>query len=347
MANQLINSGMGGYMKKIILDTDIGDDIDDALALVFLLRLKQLDLIGVTTVFKNSKIRARLAKKILRLMNREDIPVFAGYSNGLQTKNDSDWEICQKTNELNNPIYAPENSFEGADGEGAVDFIISNAKKYKNELTLVGIGPFTNIAKAIQKDPEAMRLINRIVIMGGAFFEQFIEWNVLCDPDAAKVLFEFDIPLYCVGTDVTWECTVNEQQLELMMSFADENTIEGYLSKLVKMWTERAKRIPILHDPLAVWVIVNDTDVSFEEVLVKIETNGEHTRGCTVNYDNYCRYLPNRINGKRAFVGKKVNSRSFVDGFLKTTFGNSGKRMEIEQVQVGINDQNLNLALKQ
>ena len=307
-------------MQKVILDTDLGDDIDDALALSFLLNLKDIELLGVTTVFGNSDVRARIAKKILHLSNRSDIPVYKGYSsicNG-ERKN---WNICQYTDDLNEPQYDPDNAADPDDGETAIDFIIENAAKYKKELVLVAIGPFTNLAKAIEKAPEVMKEVGKIVVMGGTFFDMFREWNVFCDPEAAKILFEFPVPLYCVGTDVTYKCTVSEEQMNYMMSFNDDSTIQGYLGHLMRLWKLGQHRLPILHDPLAVFTVVNDTHVTFKEIMAKVETKGEFTRGCTVNYDRFYHYLAEPLPGRRIFAGYEVDSESFIRLFLTTVFG--------------------------
>jgi len=308
-------------MQKVILDTDLGDDIDDALALSFLLNLKDLELIGVTTVFMNSDVRARIAKKILHLSGRRDVPVYKGYSACFNGKNTNpDWQICQYTADLEEARYAPENASESADGEAAVDFIIDSVKQYGQELVLAAIGPFTNLAKAIEKAPEVMKNVGKIVIMGGSFFEMFREWNVLCDPEAAKILFEFPVPLYCVGTDVTWKCTLTPEQHQYMMSFEDDTTVQGYLGRLVRLWSQSQRRLPILHDPLAIWTLVNGTHVSFKEIMVKVETQGEFTRGCTVNFDNFYRYLPEPLEGRRIFAGCEVDGEAFVSLFLSAVF---------------------------
>ena len=165
---------------KILLDTDIGDDIDDLLCLQLGLNLNEVEFIGITTVFKNTQLRARMVNKVLKMNNISNIPVYAGYGDGIKQKNDKDVLFCQYEDDLNSEEYKPINYKDGCNGSSAIDFIIESVKKYGQELIILGIGPFTNIAKAIQKAPDIMKNVGRIVVMGGAFFSHFIEWNITC-----------------------------------------------------------------------------------------------------------------------------------------------------------------------
>lgn len=312
-------------MEKFLIDTDIGDDIDDALAISLAFGLKA-DVVGITTAFKNTQLRAKMANKLLSLLGREDVPVYAGYGDSLAVENDNEQMICQYTPDLEFKCYKPENSDEGACGESAIDFMIEMAEKYGKDLTVIGLAPLMNIAKAIKKAPESMKKVGRIVLMAGSFYEQFVEWNILCDPEAAKIVLDFDVPVYCVGTDVTLPCEVSAEECQLMIRGGDDK-LRQYLSVIVEKWVSYSGRNPILHDPLAVYVAVTGNCVEFEERMVGVELEGEYSRGLTLNLDNINRHLPKLPKGRRIFVGKNVDAKRFKRDFFAIVF--KGKKEEI------------------
>ena len=152
---------------KVIIDTDIGDDIDDAFALLFAMKL-EFDIIGITTVFRNTVQRAKMTKKLLCDFGRgyEEVKVYAGCATPLAEK---------KKNYPTLPCYTSDaDAFEpdSEDENEAIDFIIESARKYGKDLTIIALGPFTNMAKAAMRDPEAMNSVSKTVIMGGAFYKQ-------------------------------------------------------------------------------------------------------------------------------------------------------------------------------
>lgn len=311
-------------MAKFIIDTDIGDDIDDALAISTAFGLGA-DVIGITTSFKNTQLRAKQANKLLSLLGRSDVPVYAGYGDSINRKNDNSQMICQYTPDLEMKCYQPINESEGTEGESAIDFMIEMAEKYGEELTIIGLAPMMNIARAIQKAPDSMKKVGRIVLMAGAFYEQFIEWNILCDVEAAKLVLDFDVPVYCVGTDVTLPCMVTDEEYQKMIAGGDE--LRDYLAILVEKWVECSGRIPILHDPLAVYVAVTGKFVEFEKKMIGVELEGKYSRGMTLDLDNINRHEPQLLEGRRIYVGKTVNEIAFKNEFFRIVF--EGKKEEV------------------
>lgn len=157
-------------MNKIILDTDIGDDIDDAFALSILLNEKNADLLGVTTVFRNSYKRAKMASYLIKTFGK-DVKVYAGCDEPLIAKVETllspEIKAKEKLDENGKyliPQYFNEMDEGVVEKQHAVDFIIEQVHKYPNEITLVGIGPLTNIALAIRKDPSICSLLKEIRI---------------------------------------------------------------------------------------------------------------------------------------------------------------------------------------
>lgn len=300
-------------MKKIIIDTDIGDDIDDALALSLAVQMNA-ELIGITTVFKNTQQRAAQAKKLLSILGKSDLPVYAGYGNSLAIQNNTEETICQYTDDLEDECYRSENYSEGAFGQAAVDYLINMANKYGDELIILCIGPLTNMARAIKQNESAISKIHRIVLMGGFFYEPIPEWNMLCDPEAAAVVMSANVPKYCVGCDVTQHCIMDSQQTKRMLNC--ESKLGKYLGIILSKWIEKEKRLPILHDPLAVWTVLRDDIVSFEKISVAVELKEKDKRGLTYNLgisadENFADYI---------YAAKTVEADAFKNKFLELVF---------------------------
>lgn len=257
---------------KLILDTDIGDDIDDAFALAIASDLPGTDLIGVTTVFRNTTKRAQQVKVLLKAVSHNDDIVYAG-----ETTPESG--IFIPLNKNDSPPFEESNpcqwsqDYECDVNRGAVDFIIENAERYGNELIVAAIGPLTNIARAIEKKPVSMRKVKKIVIMGGQFYDFSPEWNIMCDPEGADILFKSGIPVYAVGLDVTLKCTLEKQLLKKII----EKNCER--NRLLKTWFERWSTFfkfekIVMHDPLALISAVYDDVCMFKREFVKVVIQG-------------------------------------------------------------------------
>lgn len=304
--------------QKIILDTDIGDDIDDAMALALALEMPGIELVGVTTVFRDTDKRARIAKKMLKLWGA-DIPVYAGMRDTDIGNMSVDGIPCQYTPELEDSAYAPLNDVNTDGGEAAIDFIIRSAETYAGELTIVAIGAMTNIAAALEKAPESMKKVKQIVIMGGCYYNQYREWNVLCNPPAAKKVFSFDGRLACIGLDVTRQTRLNLRQYTDMLS-AKVDEKRDYLISLVKLHGAKNKCLPVLHDPLSLYFVVHPEILFLEPARVVVETEGDYSVGMTLNLDIIYNNLPYRLKGKRILVAKDVSAEEFVEEFLRIVF---------------------------
>lgn len=265
-------------MRKLIIDTDIGDDIDDALAIALAVKL-EAELIGITTVFKNTQQRARQAKKLFDILGVKNVPVYAGYGHPLEMQTDIEERICQYTEDLENDKFQSENPTQGAYGQAAVDFMIEMAKKYEDELIILCIGPLTNMAHAILQNRKAIEKIHCISMMGGNFYSEMREWNILCDPEAATIVMRAPVKKYCVGHDVTGQCIMNEEQTQRMLHC--ETKLGLYLGEILQKWIDTNKRLPILHDPLAVWTVLRDGMVEFEPISIQVELDEEKGRGMT------------------------------------------------------------------
>ncbi len=265
---------------EIILDTDIGDDIDDAYALA-LLMAENAKLLGVTTVYRNAVQRAKIAAKLIGLWQR-NIPVYAGESYP-EKQPLFRFDKSDNGNEPNIPHYIPE-EMESAEieSENAVDFILSALRARPHEITVLAIGPFTNLAAAIKKDKAAFLLAKEVVIMGGDYTESVAEWNVLCDPEAAAVLFSSGVKIRAVGVDVTQRCTFSPETLAYLRSL--KNPKNKLLLRMTEIWiAHNAERgvPPTMHDPLTAESLFHKNLVQFQTGGFEVCLEGER-RGFTL-----------------------------------------------------------------
>ena len=285
--------------KKVIIDTDIGDDIDDAFALALLSRFENANLIGVTTVFRNTANRAQQATHLLKVLNKE-VPVFAGER---LPEKEPIHLFAKDTNEQPENQRTCQWSEEYAGypvNNGAVDFIVESAKKYGEDLVIIPVGPLTNIARAIEKAPEIMKKVGKIVQMGGWFTNYVPEWNILCDPEAAHTVWSFGIPVYAVGLDVTLQCALDQTLLNDFRT----STLEH--NKLIVSWLDKwfdyfNFEKSVMHDPLAVASCFEDI-CTFEKKYVKVNLTDK--RGAVLCSDN-------ENSGYPVFVATKVDKNKF------------------------------------
>ena len=303
---------------KLIIDTDIGDDIDDAFALLLAMKL-DIDIIGITTVFQNTDERSRIAKKITMLFGNgyEKVPIYSGYKTPLSKFEKQYPHLCQYTEELESEIYAPTSSNE----EDAIDFIIDSCKRYGEDLIVLAIGPFTNIAKVISKYPDALNSISKVVIMGGAFFKQYVDWNVICDVEAAKIMFDNVKNIHCLGADVTHQLKISEDDDKIITEYSGENEAVKYISELYRMWKKSANSIGVLHDPLAVYYIIDNTICESDESSVAVIDSGL-SRGLTLNVKAYSKSYLNEAYrdfdfSKMHTLAKTVDRDKMIKSFMK------------------------------
>ncbi len=262
----------------LILDTDIGDDIDDALALALVLSSPKFDLRGVTTVFRNAPRRALLASKILTEYQRSTVPVAPGLSKPLlqpfDAKLGAQFRVLEEDGDEDIWAETPCNG---------IDFLVEeccgNDGVYdaQNLLTLASIGPLTNLGVAIARCPEIVSCA-RLVMMGGCWNDETAEWNILCDPEAAAMVFNSGIEISMVGLDVTLQCQLSNEQVERISARHE------LLGRLMKLWLNENSRSITLHDPLAILTLIEPDLVCFEPKRIEVILCGDG-RGRTVVVD--------------------------------------------------------------
>ncbi len=288
----------------IIFDTDIGDDIDDALALALALQSPELDVRGVTTVIDDVELRTRLAWKQLGIYGRRDIPLAAGASEPLL---DRVWNNKSRQYE----VLTAADEFPPAARKHAAEFIVETLMGSTVKITLVPVGPLTNIALALKMEPRIRQKIERIVLMGGSFFPPRAEYNILRDRVAAEIVFRSGVPITAVGLDVTEKCKLEGKDLDRLR--ASNNPASQFVVHLIELWQDgKAGRYPTLHDPLAVAATLRSTLIETRIGDVQVETASPLTFGTTV-------FTPSEKLEHQAStqVARDVTVRAFLDLFVE------------------------------
>ena len=306
---------------KMLIDTDIGDDLDDTLALSMALSMQdKIEIIGVTTVFNDTALRAQMVKKLLDDYNYS-APIYAGYGKtegGFQTPPIPIFKTCPEV--FDTTYIANKNP------EDAIDFIIDCCYKYKKDLVLLAIGPFTNIHKVIKKDPNALKQIDKVVVMAGAFFKQYADWNVFCDPISAKTMFDNVDNLVALGADVTHLLGVPEEVSLKLINYSGDNKGIQNVAKTCKAVMDIWQGGKItLHDPLALYTAVDDKFVGLESAEIEVVTDGPMA-GYTFNITAYCK---KHLNGyykdkdyNKVTVARTVKAEEFIKLFFDTILKN-------------------------
>lgn len=282
----------------VIFDTDIGDDIDDALALALALQSPELDIKLVTTVIDDTDSRTRLAWKELGLFGRQDIPLATGAQEPLL-----DARVTQRMPQFE--VLTASDQAPVAAHARAADRIVEMLLASPVKMTLIPVGPLTNIALALKMEPRIKEKIERIVLMGGAFQPPRREYNIYRDRVAAEIVFRSGLPITAVGLDVTEKCKLQGSDLDRIR--ASKNPASQFLFRLIQLWQKGdPNRYPTLHDPLAVATAVRPGLVETQSGSVEVETASPMFYGATVfkNGDGLTR------------VAKTVNVREFLDLFV-------------------------------
>jgi purine nucleosidase/pyrimidine-specific ribonucleoside hydrolase len=301
-------------MQKIIIDTDPGQDIDDLLALTFALRRPELDIRAITTVTQPSDKRARMVKRLLRYMDRSDIPVAAGRQFPLREVSPAKVQDPHEfLRTMNHYAFAePEDPRDQPGKEDAVDLIIRTVEESPGEIALACIAPLTNIACALRKKPEVARKIKYIAMMGGEITLNRIEHNVAFDEIAADVVLTSGVPIFMGTWDVTRRFVLSKDDCELFRR--SPSPLCQALGRAIDLWhpVQNWKPGPVMYD---MFPIVWSFDRSYYTTTpksVRIETKGEITRGMTVA----CGNVPN------IEVTTDMRSSELRDLYLKTVLEN-------------------------
>ena len=235
--------------EKIIIDTDIGDDIDDAFAVALALRSPELQILGISTTFGDTETRAKLLDRLLGEVGRSDIPVAVGTPTAAV-------HFTQQR-------YAEGGHFARASHPRAVDFILDQIRRQPGEITLVAIGPLVNVGALIDKDAQTFHKLRRVVLMGGSVERGYgdlgyvkphgpdAEWNIKNDIPAAQKLFTSGVPIFMMPLDST---QLKLDEVKRAAIFQAATPITDALTLLYHEWGQET---PTLFDPMTITFIVD------------------------------------------------------------------------------------------
>ena len=299
-------------MFEAIINTDPGHD--DALAIMLAVKSGMFKIHAITTVAGNSTIEntTRNARFILKLLGREDIPVYSGSDKPLRR-------------ELVKAVVHGESGLDGLDPKNepnltgdSVERILSIVEGYPNKITLITLGPLTDIAKAIQRDLATMSKLKEIVIMGGAIRvpgnkNRVAEFNVFVDPEAADIVFKSPIKKTLIPLDACNHVKLGLEDFERIENEALRTPILAMIKPYIKnIAADEGVKAALMYDPLTVYSIMNPTACKRDDYNIFVETEGKHTRGMTVAELRVSKREPPNIS-----VVEMISEEAFKRDFIK------------------------------
>jgi inosine-uridine nucleoside N-ribohydrolase len=304
----LMASGVGWAQgrapEKIIIDTDIGDDVDDAFALALAVKSPELQVLGVTTTFGDTAARAKIVDRFLGEVGRAEIPVLAG-------------KATATTNPMSQRKYGEGGHFAKSSRRDAVEFLLEQIGKYPGEITLVAIGPLMNVGAAIDKDAATFRKLKRVVIMGGSVRRGYgelgytapvppmPEWNILNDVASARKLFAAGVPLFVMPLDST---QLKMDEVKRAFLFGQGTAVTDQLTVLYHLW---GLETPTLFDPMTIAFVLRPELCPVQGLHIRVDEEG------------FTREEPGTVNAQ---VCLNSNSEDFFNFYLKRVAGVEGAR---------------------
>lgn len=262
---------------KIILDTDIGSDIDDAFCLAYLLAQPKCELLGITTVTGEPVVRAQMASAMCQIVGR-DVPIVPGIEKPMLYK-------FMQTKAMQAPALAKWPHRKDFPQGQVLNFLRDTIRAHPGEIVLLTIGPLTNIAMLFTLDPELPSLLKGLVMMCGVFTNRQPnagprEWNAFVDPHATAIVYKHPVKVHrSIGLDVTNQVAMPAKEVMARCKHPVLGPVRDFLEVWMKQWT-----IPVLfHDPLAAATIFDDQICRFDRGTVQVELGGcERVQGMTL-----------------------------------------------------------------
>ena len=276
----------------IILDTDIGTDIDDAFALALVINSPELELVGVTTVAGDTQARARLAAKLLWEAGAtwRRVPVYAGEPGKPQPIDQTRWANGFTSSALHR--------------SGAVDFMKTEINRRPGRVTIIAIGELTNVAALLKSYPSMAKQIKLIALMGGSVARGYApdskpeaEWNIKSNPEAAQTVFSSGVPLLMAPLDVTAMLQLDAAGRRRV--FTHLTPLTNALTILYHLW---GNETPTLFDPMAVAMLIDPSLGETQQLAVEVDAQG----------------FTRVVEGKpaNATVGMRTDRAKFFDFYL-------------------------------
>ena len=317
--------------QPVILDTDPG--VDDALAIMLALGSPELDVIGICTVSGNVPLSTgtRNAQGLLQLLERPEIPVYAGADQPLKRDPVFATEVHGESGMGQAVLPEPSQKIKG----DAVDFLVQTLSDQPGEITIIAVGPLTNLALAEQRQPGTLQKARQVIIMGGAIAETgnstpVAEFNFYADPHAAHTVVHSDATLLLVPLDATRQVVLSETDIENkiapLKTVASQFVVDAVQNVFALYRQLGREPIVYLHDPLAVGAAIAPKLLRSENLYIDIETTGDLTLGQIVT-DRRGLPSPYRL-GKPVNCAMHVDAEAFLSLFLKRIFKSANRRID-------------------
>lgn len=288
-------------MEKILLDTDIGSDIDDAVCLAYLLANPNCELMGITTVLGETDKRAELASAMVYQAGKS-VPIFPGASRPIYGHTPPA-EVHQY-----GAIHNWKHDSHFPNGEW-LEFMKHTIEQNPGEITLLAIGPMTNVGLLFAAYPELAGKLKRLELMCGEFTDRFthvvpLEWNARCDPYATAMVYDAKVPIHkSVGLDVTFQVTMSAEQTKNYFTHPILQPVLDY----AKAWFQLTDTI-VFHDPLTAVDIFHDDVLTFSKGRVTVEIADDEKMGKTI--------LTPGNNGPH-YVAETVDTHKFFEHYFE------------------------------
>jgi inosine-uridine nucleoside N-ribohydrolase len=261
----------------VILDTDIGDDIDDAWALSVCVRHPRTKLLGVTTVHRDTELRAAEARLLLEAAGVGGVGVAAGSRDGLD-------RIFELHRNCQADVLSGEDEKRLRPGRTDGVRFLAELIRANPGCTLLPVGPFTNVGRLVEEFPEAFAMLGRLVIMGGHIRPDLPhpEYNASVDPRATRLMFESGKPIKMIGLDVTLRCVMTPEDLAAIE--AKGTPLSRSIMTMTRLWQKagaqpgQPPRMPCVHDPLAALACADDDIVTTQPMHITIDDQGNCVR---------------------------------------------------------------------
>jgi len=316
-------------MRKVIIDCDTG--IDDALALLLALRSPELDVLGITCVNGNVTLD-KVVNNTLKVVDHsgKPTPVFSGASFPLLPEKSENAPHIHGTDGLGDLSF--QESKRLAEKENAIAYIIRTLMDCKTVMDFISLGPLTNLALALREEPKIIQKIRLLTMMAGAVdfgnTRPMSEFNVFADPEAAKIVFDSDLPKVMVPLDPLWHGgQINHPEIQQIEAAADKPWCD-MTAKLLKRSIEMAEGSRRKYamgegaiappDLLTVAIAIDPSIGSFENYQVFIETTGEYTRGMTVIDRRWNRNYTENKNKNQLSVYLSADQKKYSELVLRT-----------------------------
>ncbi len=316
-------------MRKVIIDCDTG--IDDALALLLALRSPKLDVLGITCVNGNVTLD-KVVINTLKVVEHsgKTTPVYSGAADPLLPEKSENAPHIHGTDGLGDISFlAPKGQ---AERESAIAFIIRTLIDCETVMDIISLGPLTNLALALREEPKIIPKVKLLTMMAGAMdfgnTRPMSEFNVFADPEAAKIVFDSDLPKMMVPLDPLWHGgQINRPEIQQIEAAADKpwcDMTAKLLQRSIEMAEGSRRKYAMGEgaiappDLLTIAIAIDPTIGKFENYQVFVETTGEYTRGMTVIDRRWNRNYAENTNRNQMAVCLSADQKKYSELVLRT-----------------------------